>query len=66
MTTGEITWTTCGAIALFICIAIAVRRKKWKWFFVISWPISAALGPMGLIMIIGEWYGSRPYPKVTS
>ena len=66
MTKGEIIWAVCGVIALFICIAIAVQKKRWKWFFIISWPVIAVLGPIGLIMIIGEWYGNRPYRKITT
>ena len=63
MINSEFIWATCGVISLLICVLIAVRRKRWKWFFIISWPILAALGPIGLMMVIGEWYGNRPYPK---
>ena len=66
METGEIIWAVCSIVTLLICVAIAVRRKRWKWFFLISWSLLAVLGPVGLCMVIGEWYGNRPYPTVTT
>ena len=66
MTNSQIFWAICGVVALMICVTIAVQKKRWKWFFSISWPIIVALGPIGLIMATINWYGDRPYSVNTT
>lgn len=64
METGEIIWVISGAISLIIRISIAITEKKWKWIFLIGWPLLVLFGPAGLLMVICEWYGNRPFKRV--